>query len=772
MPLPSDTTDRIDHRSPQDPPTGVEANEQTSDLTPPKDLLGYTRASGSISPLQWVLPPGKELTFEEIRKRRLFAGLCIPGMMVLGTFGFYHLFHGNFLEGSLDLFTGLWLMFSLLGLRLLKKGLVIYRINTTLLGLLMLFLAVRGGVEGNKLLWMFSYPLIVFYSLGIREGLAWTGVVYALCMGILFGPWETPWVHHYSLEFKIRFGAAFAFIASITYIYESARGKYQSSFEDEQRNLEAEKLKLTQMTHMVQGTNRALAQSEQRLKQAQSIARVGNFEYDPETDHLWGSEEALRILGLDRVGSRLSLGDLKIQAPDFHAFIEGFGSRRRDTCKFRLKLPGPGEMAYQEKVMYARAELAMASEAGSAKIIGVVQDITALHKAEAEKKELKDKLVRSQKMEALGLLAGGVAHDLNNVLSGIVSYPDMLLMRLPDDSDLRKPLSVMRDSGQKAAAIVQDLLTLARRGVISVEVLNFNDLVDQYLASPEFHKLQSYHPQVAFEVDKEDRLSNIEASPVHMKKTLMNLVSNAAEALPKGGRVLISTRNQRIDKPLKGYTDIKPGEYVVLGVEDNGSGILREDLGKIFEPFFTKKKMGRSGTGLGLAVVWGTVHDNNGCIDVSTASDKGTRIEIYLPTTTENMAPQDEEIPSETYRGTGETILVVDDIQSQRDITREMLTILGYHVEMADSGEAAIAFLEDHHVDLVLLDMIMPPGMDGLETYTRLRSFRPAQKTLIVSGYSETARVRKAQKLGAGAYVKKPFDIHTIGMAIRRELDK
>jgi CheY-like chemotaxis protein len=136
------------------------------------------------------------------------------------------------------------------------------------------------------------------------------------------------------------------------------------------------------------------------------------------------------------------------------------------------------------------------------------------------------------------------------------------------------------------------------------------------------------------------------------------------------------------------------------------------------------------------------------------------------------MAPQDEEIPSETYRGTGETILVVDDIQSQRDITREMLTILGYHVEMADSGEAAIAFLEDHHVDLVLLDMIMPPGMDGLETYTRLRSLRPAQKTLIVSGYSETARVRKAQKLGAGAYVKKPFDIHTIGMAIRRELDK
>jgi CheY-like chemotaxis protein len=330
----------------------------------------------------------------------------------------------------------------------------------------------------------------------------------------------------------------------------------------------------------------------------------------------------------------------------------------------------------------------------------------------------------------------------------------------------------MRDSGQKAAAIVQDLLAMARRGVTSMEPLNFNDLVDHYLASPEFLKLQSDHPQVVFNVHKQDQLPNINASAVHMKKSLMNLVYNAAEALPDGGRVRISTSCRFVDTPLKGYTDINAAEYAVLAVEDNGCGIHHEDLGKIFEPFFSKKELGHSGTGLGLAVVWGTIHDHNGYINASSAPQKGTLIEVYLPVTCETTEQRGGDISLEAYRGNGERILVVDDLRSQREITHEMLTKLGYRVETVAGGEEAVAFLTDHPVDLVILDMIMEPGIDGLETYTRIQTQHPEQKTLIVSGYSETARVRKAQRLGAGAYVKKPFDIQTIGLAIRGELDK
>jgi CheY-like chemotaxis protein len=375
-------------------------------------------------------------------------------------------------------------------------------------------------------------------------------------------------------------------------------------------------------------------------------------------------------------------------------------------------------------------------------------------------------------MEALGLLAGGVAHDLNNVLSGIVSYPDLLLMQLPEGSELERPLRVMRDSGQKAAAIVQDLLTLARRGVTSYEILNLNALIDDCLQSPELAKLAFYHPGVEIRVTPQTDLFNTKGSAIHLRKTLINLVANAAEALPEGGLVQVSTQNQYIDRPLKGYSDVNEGEYVVLSVTDNGSGIGTEDLGHIFEPFYTKKKMGRSGTGLGLAVVWGTVKDHDGYINVTSQVGKGTCMELYLPATREAIKRQKRKKPLEAYHGNGEQILVVDDVQAQRDITSKMLTGLGYRVDAVDSGEEAIAYLKAGTADLVILDMIMDPGIDGLETYTRLRAFCPNQKTLIVSGFSETARVKQAQLLGAGAYVKKPFSIETIAVAVHRELNR
>ncbi len=724
-----------------------------------------------VSHMGLVIPPGVELNFEEVRKRKLFAALIIPGIIILITFGVYHIMNGNVLEGSFDLIAGFWLSSTLLGLRMMKKGLVLYRINTALLGLLFLFLSAKGGSEGNKLLWMFSYPLITFYTLGIREGLGWTTTLFVLNLGILFWPVDTGWLHHYSMEFRIRFCVAFALVASMTYIYESARRKSQSSLENEQRNLETEKRKLAEMTRSVQTANRALTRSEQRLKQAQAIAQVGNFEYDPDEDRLSGSDEALRILGFDRTGP-ISLRDLGNRTPAFSAFITGSGRQFESECRFRLESPGSSDHPSGETIVYAKAESSPASEGAPRKIIGVVQDITAQHRSEMEKKELEAKLARSQKMEALGLLAGGVAHDLNNILSGIMSYPDMLLMRLPEDSDLKKPLSVMRDSGLKAAAIVQDLLTLARRGVRNIEVLNLNDLIDESLGSPEFQKLQYYHPEVHFNVDTHSDLLNIKGSAVHLKKTLINLVSNASEALPEGGEVNIYTRNRYLSSPLRGYNDIKAGEYIVLGVKDNGSGILPEDLSRIFEPFFTKKKMGRSGTGLGLAVVWGTVEDHNGYINVSSEIDRGTLIELFLPVTHEHLERQDQQVLSEGIQGRGERILVVDDMQTQRDITKEMLTMLGYRVETAAGGEEAIAFLENDRVDLVILDMIMEPGIDGLETFRRLRDLRPDQKTIIVSGFSETGRVKKAQQLGAGAYVKKPFDLRTIGEAVRHELER
>jgi len=388
-----------------------------------------------------------------------------------------------------------------------------------------------------------------------------------------------------------------------------------------------------------------------------------------------------------------------------------------------------------------------------------------------EQKKLESQLQRAQKMEAIGTLAGGVAHDLNNILSGLVSYPELLLMDIPQDSPLRKPILTIQKSGERAAMIVQDLLTLARRGVAVSEVVNLNHVVSEYLQSPEHEKLLSFHPQVQVETRMEADVLNILGSPVHLAKTVMNLVSNAAEAMPDGGKILISTENRYIDRPMRSYDDMNEGDYVSLSVSDSGVGISTGDLERIFEPFYTKKVMGRSGTGLGMAVVWGTVKDHKGYVDVQSSEGKGTTFTLYFPVTRKKSARDKISISIEDIIG-NEKILLVDDMEEQRDIASRMLRKLGYSVTSVASGEEAIEHVKDNPTDLLVLDMIMDPGIDGLETYKRILEFHPGQKAIIASGFSETERVKETQRLGAGAYVKKPYLLEKIGMAVRMELDK
>jgi PAS domain S-box-containing protein len=403
---------------------------------------------------------------------------------------------------------------------------------------------------------------------------------------------------------------------------------------------------------------------------------------------------------------------------------------------------------------------------------GLMRDVSERKHAEQERRKLEKKLQQAQKMKAIGTLAGGVAHDLNNILSGIVSYPDLLLMELPKDSPLYEPIQTIQESGKKAAAIVQDLLTLARRGVSISEVLNLNDIITEYLDSPQLAKLKSFHPLVEIQTHLDSALLNIKGSPIHLSKTVMNLVSNAAEAMPAGGKVLIKAENQYIDKPIRGYDDVEEGDYVVLTVSDTGMGIHPDEISKIFEPFYTKKVMGRSGTGLGMAVVWGTIKDHKGYIHVESGLGNGTVFKLYFPVTRQQNGKHQYDKKSIDYLGKGESILVVDDAQRQREIASKILSQLGYSVNTVESGEEAVAFLKKNTVDLIVLDMIMPPGIDGLETYERIIASNPKQKAIIASGYSETDRVKKAQQLGAGKYVKKPYTVQKIGLAVKAELAK
>ncbi len=401
-----------------------------------------------------------------------------------------------------------------------------------------------------------------------------------------------------------------------------------------------------------------------------------------------------------------------------------------------------------------------------------LHDFTGRKHAEEEKSKMEDQLKKAQKMEAIGTLAGGVAHDLNNILSGIVSYPELMLMDLPEDSVLRKPILTIQKSGKRAATIVQDLLTLAQRGVSISEVVNLNHIISEQLKSPEFEKLRSFNLNVKVETNLEKDLLNIKGSIVHLSKTVMNLISNASEAMPKGGKILISTENQYIDKPIRGYDYVKEGNYVTVTVSDNGMGICEEDMDRIFEPFYTKKVMGRSGTGLGMAVVWGTVKDHKGYIEAESSEGKGTTFTLYFPVTREEIVTEKSLRSIEEYLGKGESILIVDDVEEQREIASEMLKKLGYAVTSVSSGKEAVGYLKYNSSDLLVLDMIMDPGIDGLDTYKRIIEIHPNQKAIIASGYSETDRVKEAQRLGAGEYIKKPYMLEKIGLAVKEELEK
>jgi two-component system, cell cycle sensor histidine kinase and response regulator CckA len=391
--------------------------------------------------------------------------------------------------------------------------------------------------------------------------------------------------------------------------------------------------------------------------------------------------------------------------------------------------------------------------------------------AQQERLRLESELLRAEKMELLGRLAGGVAHDLNNVLSGIVSYPDLLLHTLSPESEMRGPLQNIRRAGKRAAAIVQDLLTLARRGISLRESTQLNDVILAHLQSPEFIILQKKYPEVTVEAHLAPDLQHISGSPVHLEKAVMNLVLNSFEAIDKAGRVVVTTENRYVDNIIQGYDTTIPGKYVVLIVSDSGMGIPSEQLDMIFEPFYSSKTMGRSGTGLGMTVVWGTIKDHGGYLDVKSSPGKGTTITVFLPAHEDNKSPRVESAGLQAFmRGEGETILLVDDDLEQRLLGNNILTTLGYKVETVASGEEAVDFLKGSSADLVLLDMIMEPGMDGLDTYQSILEIRPSQKVIIVSGYSETERIKNAMDLGVRSYLKKPYTLEKIAFTIHKEL--
>lgn len=388
-----------------------------------------------------------------------------------------------------------------------------------------------------------------------------------------------------------------------------------------------------------------------------------------------------------------------------------------------------------------------------------------------EREEIQARLAHAEKMEAIGTLAGGVAHDLNNILSGIVSYPDLLLLDLDKNSPLRQPIETIRASGRKAAAIVQDLLTLARRGVKVAERVELRKLIGDYLVSPECLELRRNHPMVDIILPEYSKPFVTTGSPLHLSKTIMNLISNAAEAIPDSGKIIIELEEMVFEPPPVDFRQWREGPYIRITITDTGIGIAERYLDRIFEPFYSRKVMGRSGTGLGMAVVWGTVEDHKGYITVASTEGKGTTFQLFLPAGGDPPPTvEHRQLPDEQLRGKGQSILIVDDSPDQCRIATDILNHLCYSAASVASGEAAVEYLKQTSADLIILDMLMAPGIDGLETYKRILAFRPDQKAIIASGFSQPVHVEEARNLGVMEYVLKPYTVMRLSQAVQTAL--
>ncbi|MBI5141469.1 MAG: response regulator [Nitrospirae bacterium] len=393
--------------------------------------------------------------------------------------------------------------------------------------------------------------------------------------------------------------------------------------------------------------------------------------------------------------------------------------------------------------------------------LNVARDIT-------DQKKLEDQLRQAQKMESIGRLAGGVAHDFNNVLSGIMGYGELALMRLADDHPARRDIQMVIEAGEKAAVLTQQLLAFSRKQVLEMKVIDINAVVDR------MSKMLSrmIGEDISLEVAIGSAESRIRADAGQVEQVVMNLAVNARDAMPSGGRLRIETADAEIDEF---YADrqegIKPGRYVVLTISDSGEGMTKDVREKIFEPFFTTKEIGK-GTGLGLATVYGIIKQHHGHIHVYSEPGHGTTFKIYFPAELEASINASSPREAAVLRMGTETVLVVDDSQPIRRLIVETLAPLGYNVIDASSGAEALRVatgLKDR-IDLLITDMIMP-GMNGKQLSEQIGSSHPETRTIFMSGYAD-ASIIPENAVETGNFIQKPVMPSTLLAKISHVLEK
>jgi two-component system, cell cycle sensor histidine kinase and response regulator CckA len=398
-------------------------------------------------------------------------------------------------------------------------------------------------------------------------------------------------------------------------------------------------------------------------------------------------------------------------------------------------------------------------------IVGMGLNITKRKEAEREREKLKAQLLHAQKMESVGTLAGGLAHDLNNLLMGIQGRASLMATEIDAAHPLWLNIKAIEEYVQSATGLTNQLLGFARGGKYEIKPTAFNALID--------HAVEMFgrtRKEIRIVKTFEPKLWVVEADRRQMEQVLLNLFINAWQAMPGGGELYLRTDNAMLDQTTVAPHSVEPGRFVKISITDTGMGMDESTRQRIFDPFFTTKEMGR-GTGLGLASAYGIVKNHGGIITVYSEPGHGTAFNIYLPAS-DKEAQEDVLIEKKIIRGS-DTVLIVDDEEMILNVGKAMLERLGYRAFVAAGGKQAVETIleKGDEIDLVILDLIMP-GLDGGETFDRIREIKPDIPVMLSSGYSIDGQATEILKKGADGFIQKPFQLSELSQTIRKILDE
>ncbi len=507
-----------------------------------------------------------------------------------------------------------------------------------------------------------------------------------------------------------------------------------------------------------------LRKSESSLSGAQRIAHLGNWDWDIVNNHLSWSDEIYRIFGLNsqEFAATYEAFLKTVHADDRElvtkAIEEALNENKSYNINHRIVLPDGSE-----RIVHEKADITFDDGGKPIWMFGTLQDIT-------EREDLQAQLRQAQKMEAVGTLAGGVAHDFNNILTTIIGNAQLALMKVGKDDYLREEIEEIRKAGERAAALTRQLLAFSRKQIVQPKILDINEIVT------DMEKMlgRLIREDVKLLTIPEPELWRVEADPGQMEQVIMNLVVNASDAMSMGDKLTIETINVDLDENYfreHGIKEEQPGTYVMLAVSDTGSGMDKETQEHIFEPFFTTKDIGK-GTGLGLSTVYGIVKQNNGFIWVYSEPGKGTTFKIYLPKVKEGTEPEEKERTPVSDLNGSETVFIVEDNDSLRNLTRKILERYEYSVLEAENGADALRVSEEYEgqIDLMLTDVVMPK-ISGKETAKLLQPLYPQMKVIYMSGYTDNAIVNCGVLKPGLNFIEKPFSPEDLACKVREVLD-